>query len=81
MINLKKIDFGDILAYGSISGYPLLKLVKKYKFTSKSNHLSAFKQVYGINYVIQEDEIENIQALNKLEIFLANFTMQQMIIT
>ena len=27
--NFKKIDFGDILAYGSISGYPLLTLVKK----------------------------------------------------
>ena len=61
------------MAYGSISGYPLLTLVKKYKFTSKSNHLSAFIQIYGINYEIQEDEIENIQALNKLEILLANF--------
>ncbi len=68
----KKIDFGDILAYGSISGYPLLTLVKKYNFTSKSNHLSPFIQIYGINYDIQEDEIENIQALNKLEILLAN---------
>ena len=29
-------------------------------------------QIYGINYDIQEDEIENIQALNKLEILLAN---------
>ena len=28
--------------------------------------------MYGINYDIQEDEIENIQALNKLEILLAN---------
>ena len=72
MINSKKIDFGDILAYGSISGYPLLTLVKKYKFTSKSNHLSAFIQLYGINYDIQEDQIEKIQALNKLEILLAN---------
>ena len=68
----KKIDFGDILAYGWISGYPLLTLVKKYNFTSKSNQLSAFIQIYGINYDIQEDEIENIQALNKLEILLAN---------
>ena len=68
----KKIDFGDILAYGSISGFPILTLVKKYNFTSKSNHLSAFIQIYGINYDIQEDEIENIQALNKLEILLGN---------
>ena len=68
----KKRDFGDILAYGSISGYPLLTLVKKYNFTSKSNHLSAFIQIYGINYDFQEDEIENIQALKKLEILLAN---------
>ena len=52
----KKIDFGDILAYGSISGHPLLTLVKKYNFTSKSNHLSTFIQIYGINYDIQEDE-------------------------
>ena len=51
-----------------MSGYPLLTLVKKYNFTSKSNHLSAFIQIYGINYDIQEDEIENIQDLNKLEI-------------
>ena len=68
----KKIDFGDILAYGSISGYPLLTLVKKYNFTSKSNHLSAFIQLYGINYDNREDDIENIQALNKLEILLTN---------
>ena len=68
----KKIDFGDILAYGSISGYPLLTLIKKCNVTSKSNHLSAFIQKFGINYDIQEDEIENIQALNKLEILLAN---------
>ena len=69
---IKKIGFGDMLAYGSISGYPLLTLVKKYNFTSKSNNQSAFIQIYGINYDIQEDEIENIQALNKLEILLAN---------
>ena len=68
----KQIDFGNILAYGSISGFPLLTLVRKYNFTSKSNHLSASFQIYGINYDIQEDEIENIQALNKLEILLAN---------
>ena len=68
----KKIDFGNIIAYGSISGYPILTLVKKYNFTSNSNHLSASLQIYGINYDIQEDEIENIQALNKLEILLAN---------
>ena len=72
MINSKKIDFGDILAYGSISGYPLLTLVKKYNFTSKNNNQSAFIQIYGINDDIQEDEIENIQALNKLELLLAN---------
>ena len=68
----KQIDFGNILAYGSISGFPLLTLVKKYNFTSKNNNLSASLQIYGINYDIQEDEIENIQALNKLEILLAN---------
>ena len=68
----KKIDFGDMLSFGSISGYPLLTLVKKYNFTSKSNNQSAFIQIYGINYDIQEDEIENIQALKKLEILLAN---------
>ena len=68
----KKIDFGDISAYGSISGYPLLTLVRKYNFTSKNNNQSTFIQIYGINYDIQEDEIENIQALNKLEILLAN---------
>ena len=68
----KKIDFGDILAYGSISGYPLLTLVKKYNFTSKNNNQSAFIQIYGISYDIPEDEIENIQALNKLEVLLAN---------
>ena len=72
MINSKKIDFGYILAYGSISGYPLLTLVKKKNFTSKSNHLSAFIQIYGINYDIQEDEVKNLQTLNKLEILLAN---------
>ena len=67
----KQIDFGNILAYGSISGLPLLTLVKKYNFTSKNNNLTASIQIYGINYDIQEDEIENIQALNKLEILLA----------
>ena len=68
----KKKDFGNIIAYGSISGYPILTLVKKYNFTSKSNHLSASIHINGINYDIQEDEMENIQALNKLEILLAN---------
>ena len=68
----KQIDFGNILAYGSISGLPLLTLVKKYNFTSKNNNLSASLQIYGINYDIQEDGIENIHALNKLEILLAN---------
>ena len=72
----KQIDFGNILTYGSISGFPLLTLVEKYNFTSKSNHLSASIQIYGINYDIQEDEIENIQALNKLEILLANINMR-----
>ena len=61
----KKRDFGDLLAYGSISGYPLLTPVKKYNFTSKNNNQPAFIQLYGLNYDIQEDEIENIQALNK----------------
>ena len=68
----KKIDFGDILAYGSNSGYPLLTLVKKYNYTSKNKNQSAFIQIYGINYDIHEDEIEIIQALNNLEILLAN---------
>ena len=62
----KKIDFGDTLAYGSILGYPILILIKKYNFTSKSNHLSAYLQIYGMNYDNQGDEMENIQALNKL---------------
>ena len=66
------IDFGNVLAYGSISGLPVITLVKKYSFTSKSNHLSAYLQIYGINYDSQGDEMENIQALNKLEILLAN---------
>ena len=34
--------------------------------------IKASLQTYGINYDIQQDEIENIQALNKLEILLAN---------
>ena len=68
----KQIDFGDILAYGSISGFPIITLIKKYNFTSKSNNLSAHFQIYGINYDIQEDEIDNIETLNKLEILLAN---------
>ena len=67
-----KIEFGNILAYGSISGYPILTLIKKYNFTSKSNNLSAYLQIYGINYDNQGDEMENTQALNKLEFLLAN---------
>ena len=67
-----KIDFGDTLAYGSISGYPIITLIKKNNFTSKSNHLSAYLQIYGINYDNQGDEMENTQALNKLQILLAN---------
>ena len=67
-----KIDFGNILADGSISGLPVITLVRKYNFTSKSNHLPAYLQVYGINYDSQVDEMENIQALNKLDILLAN---------
>ena len=67
-----KIDFGNILAYGSISGFPLITIVRKYNFTSKNNNLSAHLQIYGINYDIQQDEIEEIQTLNKLEILLAN---------
>ena len=67
-----KIEFGDILAYGSISAYPMLTIIKKYNFTSKSNNLSAHIQIYGINYDNQGDEIENIQAIIKLEIILAN---------
>ena len=67
-----KIEFGDILAYGSLSGYPILTLIKKYNFTSKSNHLSAYLQIYGINYDNQGDGMEKIQAINKLEILFAN---------
>ena len=63
---IKIIGFGDTLAYGSILGYPILILIKKYNITSKSNHLSAYLQIYGINYDNQGDEMENIQALNKL---------------
>ena len=44
-----KIEFGNILAYGSISGYPIFTLIKKCNFTSKSNNLSAYLQIYGIN--------------------------------
>ena len=68
----KKIEVDKIIDYGSISGYPILTLIKKYNFTYKSNHLSASLQTYGINYDIQQDEIEIIHALNKLEILLAN---------
>ena len=67
-----KIEFDNIIGYGSISGYPILTLIKKYNFTSKNNHLSVFLQMYGINYDLQQDEIENVQTLSKLEILLAN---------
>ena len=67
-----KVEFSNILAYGSIEGFPILTLIKKYTFTSKNNNLSASLQIYSINYDIQQDEIEIIQPLNKLEILLAN---------
>ena len=40
--NFSKIEFESIIGYGSISGDSILILIKKYNFTSKSNHLSAF---------------------------------------
>ena len=49
-----------------------MTLIRKYSFTSKNNHLSAFFQKYGINYDVQENGVEKIQSLNKLEILLAN---------
>ena len=70
LISLIKIEFNNILPYGSISGFPIITKIKKYNFTSKSNHLSAFLQINGVNYN-QEDGVENIQPLNKLEALLA----------
>ena len=67
-----KMEFGNIFAYGLTSGYPLLTLVKKYNFTSKNSNLSASLQTYWINYDNQEEGLENLQALNKLELLLAN---------
>ena len=69
-----KIEFDSIIADGSISEFPILTVIRKYNFTSKSNHLSAFLQINGITYDIQQDEIENVQTLNKLEILLANIS-------
>ena len=71
--NFNKIEFNDILAYGFISGFPITTLIKKIIFISKSNHLSAFLQIYGLNYNTQEEGLEIIKALNKLEIFSAIF--------
>ena len=67
-----KLQFENISAYGSISGFPIITLIKKNNFISKSNHLSAYIQIYCIDYDIQQNEIENIQPLNKLEILLSN---------
>ena len=44
-----KKEFKNISANGSIAGCPILTLIKKYSFTSKSNQLSFFRQIYGVN--------------------------------
>ena len=44
-----KKEFKNISAHGSFAGCPILELIKKYSFTSKSNQLSAFRQTYGVN--------------------------------
>ena len=67
-----KIEFDVIIAHGSNSGYLILALFKKHNFTSKSNHLPGFLQKPGIKYKNQEEELENVQALNKLEILILN---------
>ena len=67
-----KIEFYVIIAQGSISGYLILALFKKHNFTSKSNHLSGFFQKPGIKYNNQEEEMENVQAIKKLEILIIN---------
>ena len=71
-----KIESGNILAYGSFSGHPILSLSRKYFFTSENNNLSAFLQIKSIYYGIEEDRKENIQALNNLEILLASIIMK-----
>ena len=66
------MEFGNILAHVLTSGYPLLTLIEKQTFTSKSNHLSASLQLYSIYYGYQRYKTEKRQALNKIEKLLAN---------
>ena len=47
--------------------------MRKQNFDSKNNNFSAFLQIYGVNYDNQGYKRENIQHLNKLEVYLANF--------
>ena len=46
--------------------------MRKRTFNSKNNNFSAFLQIYGVNYNNQGYKRENIQHLNKLEVYLAN---------
>ena len=69
--NFNEIEFGNLSAYGLTFGYPLLPLIRKHNFTSRSSHLSSSLQIYSINFDNQQNGIYESQTLNKLEILLA----------
>ena len=45
--------------------------MRKQNFNSKNNNFLAFLQIYGVYYDNQGYKRENIQHLNKLEVYLA----------
>ena len=69
--SFKKLDFKNIIAYGSISGNPIITLVKKYNFTTKSNHTAAHIEIN--NLIDNANENSNLPN-NTLEELLSNVT-------
>ena len=65
----EKIEFTILSAHGSFVGCHVLAPIKEYNFTSKGNRLSTFLQTHGINSDFQEEGIELVQTLSKLDFF------------
>ena len=70
-----KIEFKNIIAYGSITGSPILTLIKKYNYTSQSNHECAHLTILGTIYNLNETNII-AESNNKLENLLAHINIK-----
>ena len=71
LVRFKKLDFKNVIAYGSISGNPIITLVKKNNFTTQSNNIAAHIEIY--NLLDNANENQNLPN-NNLEELLSNVT-------